>query len=116
MSLSRDIIYRYGKGWTVCDRVAGKVEKRHIARWCFEYGVDVEEEDGRFVATGDGAGLAIRFSSPEKTRARLRRDTRWLGRNPLRPGEPAPWVIDVRFGGTGEEELVTEFEIMKGRR
>ena len=113
--LSRDVAFRYRKGWTVCDRVAGKVKKPHIARWCFEYGVEVEETDNGVVAERDGVRLAIRCSSPEKMRPRLRRDTRWLGNNPIRPGEPAPWVIDVRFGGTGKDELVTEFEILRGR-
>ena len=100
----------------VRDRVAGKVEKPHIARWCFEYGVDVEQTDTGFVAERDGVRLAVRSSSPGKMRPRLRRDTRWLGSNPIRPGEPAPWVIDVRFGGEGKDELVTEFRIVKTRK
>jgi hypothetical protein len=113
LKLSRDIVYRYGKSWTVCDRVAAKATKGHIARWCFEYGVEVEEEENGFIAKRDGVRLAIRCSSPGKAKARLRRDTRWLGNNPLRPGEPAPWVIDVRFGGEGKDELTTEFEILQ---
>ena len=111
--LSRDIVYRYGKRWTVCDRVTGKVEKPHIARWCFEYDVDVEETEDGFVAEREGVRPGIRFSSQGRARARLRRDTRWLGNNPQRMGVPAPWIIDVRFGGTGRDELVTEFEILK---
>jgi hypothetical protein len=55
---------------------------------------------------------------------RLYRDTRWLGESPVRPGEPAPWVLDVEFGGeshgrdesspntTAGVELETRFEIL----
>ena len=111
--LSREINYRYGRSWTVTDRVAGMVKKGHIARWCFEYDVDVEETDAGFVAERDGVRLGVRFSSAGKARARLRRDTRWLGSNPQRPGVPAPWIIDVRFGGAGKDELTTVFEILK---
>lgn len=114
--LSREVEFRYGKGWTVRDRVDGKVGKPHIARWCFEYGADVEATEDGFVAERDGVRLAIRFLSPGKMRPRLRRDTKWLGKNPQRPGAPAPWVIDVRFGGEGKDELVTAFEIQKGRK
>jgi hypothetical protein len=113
--LSREIDYTYGKGWSVRDEVRGEAAKPHIARWCFEYGVDVRETEEGFVAGRDGVRLAARFSSPNKARARLYRDKRWLGNNPIRPGEPAPWVIDVRFGGEGKDELVTEFEILKNQ-
>jgi hypothetical protein len=43
---------------------------------------------------------------------RLYRDNRWLKRNPMRPGETAPFVIDVKFGGAGDDLLETRFEIM----
>jgi len=109
--LSREVVFRYRKGWTVRDRVEGRVEKPHIARWHFEYGVDVTEEDGGFVATRGPVRLGIRVSS-EGT-ARLYRDTEWLGENPLRPGEPAPWVLDVTFGGMGDDTLETHFEILQ---
>jgi hypothetical protein len=114
--LSREIAYRYGKAWTVTDRVEGKGQKAHLARWCFEYGVDVEETEEGFLAERDGVRLLVRCSSPGKARPRLYRDNKWLGKNPQRPGEPAPWVIDVRFGGSGKDELTTVFEIVRTRK
>jgi hypothetical protein len=111
VTLSREVVFRYRKGWILRDRVEGRVEKPHIARWHFEYGVVVTEEDGGFVATRGQARLGIRVS-PEGT-ARLYRDMEWFGENPLRPDEPAPWVLDVTFGGTGDDILETHFEILK---
>ncbi len=113
ITLSREVTFQYRKGWTVVDRVKGPVEKAHIARWHFEYGVDVEESDYGFVATCGKVRLGIRVASDGGCRARLRRDNRWLGKNPLRPGEPAPWIVDVRFGGEGNDALTTEFGILK---
>ena len=115
--LSREIAYRYGKSWAVRDRATGEAGRPPISRWCFEYGVKVEETDDGFVAEREGVRLGIRCVSSGRTggkaKARLYRDKKWLGNNPQRPGEPAPWVIDVRFGGTGKDELVTEFEILR---
>jgi hypothetical protein len=74
--------------------------------------VDVAEDDDGFVATCGNVRLGIRMSSDGGCRPRLRRDTRWLGKNPQRPGEPAPWVIDVRFGGKCNDELTTQFDIL----
>jgi hypothetical protein len=51
-----------------------------------------------------------------KVKTRLYRDNRWLGRNPMRRGEAAPWVLDARFGGTGDDALETRFEILKGSK
>ncbi len=110
--VSRDIAFMHGKGWTVVDRVKGHVGKAHIARWHFEYGVDVEEDEDGFIATCGAVRLGIGVSSDDGCRPRLRRDNRWLGKNPLRSGEPAPWVIDVRFGGKGSDELTTQFDIL----
>ncbi|MDP6779764.1 MAG: heparinase II/III family protein [Candidatus Latescibacteria bacterium] len=110
--LSREIDFEHKKGWTVRDEVRGAEGKPHIARWHFEYGVEISEEDGCFVAERGRARLEIRFAAEGRCRARLYRDTRWLGKNPMRPGEPAPWVLDVRFGGTGRDWLETEFRIL----
>ena len=116
VTLSREVTFNYRKSWTVCDLVKGRVQKPHIARWCFEYGVDVAKTDGGFVATCGVVRLGIRLSSNGKIRARLYRDNKWLGKNPLRPGEPAPWVLDVTFGGTGDDQLETHFEILSGKQ
>ena len=50
-----------------------------------------------------------------RARTRLYRDSRWLKKNPQRPGEPAPWVLDVTFGGAGDDALETEFAIERGK-
>jgi hypothetical protein len=113
VTLSREVTFQYRKGWTVVDRVKGHVGKANIARWHFEYGVDVEADEEGFVATCGKVRLGIRMSSDGGCRPRLRRDTRWLGKNPLRPGVPAPWVIDARFGGKGDDCLTTTFDILK---
>ena len=110
--LSREIDFCHRKGWTVRDEVRGREGRPHIARWHFEYGVEVTEEGGRFVAVKGRARVGIRVAADGKHRARLYRDTRWLGKNPMRPDEPAPWVLDVEFGGTGKDWLETEFRIL----
>jgi hypothetical protein len=114
--LSREIDFLHRKGWTVRDEVRGAPGKPHIARWHFEYGVEVTVEEGRFVAARGCARVEIRVGAQGRHRARLYRDTRWLGNNPLRPDEPAPWVLDVRFGGTGRDRLETEFRITRPQR
>jgi hypothetical protein len=115
VELTRDVVFRYRKGWTVRDRVVGKVSKPHIARWHFEYGVEVIEEEGRFIATCGNVRLGIGVASEGKMRRRLYRDRKWLGSNPLRPGKPAPWVLDITFGGSGDDGLETQFDILKNR-
>ncbi len=134
----REVVFSHRKGWKVTDRVQGARGKPHILRWHFEYGVDViKEAGGGFVAERDGIRLSIHLKAVGKMRKRLYRDTRWLGKNPLRPGEPAPWVLDVAFGpypplagrrpgrcgdppvaagGTGADVIQTQFEIMKSKR
>jgi len=108
-------VFRHGKGWAVRDRVEGGGGRPHVARWHFEYGVDVTREGDGFVAVRGRARLRVVARSEGKARARLYRDRRWLGRNPLRPGEPAPWVLDVAFGGSGDDLLETRFEIVRGK-
>ena len=106
-TLAREVLFRHRRGWTVRDAVAGAPGGRCVARWHFEYGVEVTDEGGRFVARAGRALLAVGVTSDGAVRTRLYRDRRWLGRNPRRPGEPAPWVLDVAFAG----RLVTVFEI-----
>ena len=107
-------IFRHRKGWTVCDRVKGKTTRAHVTRWHFEYGVEVAQTDKGFEAFVDGVCLGIRLDG-ERVRARLYRDNQWLRENPLRPGEAAPWVLDLRFGGTGDDAVEMEFTIVKSR-
>ena len=134
VKLSRKVAFRYRKGWTVRDRVEGGSGKPHVARWHFEYGVEVVQENGRFVAERGGVRLGVRVSCDGMMRTRLYRDTRWLAKNPLRngprvpwvldvalnttvddvfEGQPVPWVLDVTFGGTGDDSLETVFENLK---
>jgi hypothetical protein len=121
--LARSVTFRHGKGWEIVDRVsvgepeAGAPAQRagtrtHLARWHFEYGVEVSAEDGEYVARRGGVGLRISVEGPGKVAPRLYRDENWLGRNPLRPGAPAPWMLDVRFGRGGDAELTTVMEIL----
>ncbi len=115
VKLSREVAFRYRKGWTIRDRVKGGEGRPHVARWHFEYGVEVVEEDGGLVAEKGDARLGIRITGEGKVRTRLYRDTKWLGKNPLRKGQPVPWVLDVTFGGTEEDTLETQFAILKVR-
>ena len=135
--LARRVTFRHGKGWEIVDRVCEaeadasarshpggmqpqqhpapirtRGKRSHLARWHFEYGVEVTEEDGSYVARRDGVGLRISVSGPGKVTPRLHRDEKWLGRNPQRPGEPAPWVLVVRFGRGGDGELTTVMKIL----
>jgi len=111
--LSREVAFRHGEGWTVTDRVKGDASEPHVARWHFEYGVEVAEEGGEFVARRDGVALRMAFEAPGGASARLYRD-QWLDDcNPRRPGKRGPWVLDVAFGGTGDDELYSEFLIDK---
>ena len=86
--------------------------RTHVCRWHFEYGVKVKEGSEGFVATREGVSLSFHFRSEGKLRTRLYRDEKWLGHNPRRPGEPAPWIIDGRFGGTGDDTLISLAEIL----
>jgi len=113
VKLSREVVFLYRKGWRVRDRMEGGGSGPHVCRWHFEYGVDVAKGDGGFVATRREARLGIRVSAEGRARTRLYRDTRWLRKNPLRPGELAPWVLDVTFGGTGDGWVETCFEVLK---
>ncbi len=114
LEVTREVRFRHRKGWTVCDRVKGKTTRAHVTRWHFEYGVEVAQTDKGFEAFVDGVCLGIRLDG-ERVRARLYRDNQWLRENPLRPGEAAPWVLDLRFGGTGDDAVEMEFTIVKSR-
>ncbi len=112
VELSREVTFRHTTGWEVRDRVFGQVSKPHIIRWHFEYGVEVEENEDHLIARSDHAALRILYESNSKTKSRLYPDKKWLGRNPLRPGALAPWVLDVRFGGSGDDSVITRFGIV----
>ena len=101
-------------GWEVSDSLKGAPGRPHIARWHFEYGVEVVEEGDVLVATRGGAGLRMLFGG--QSRVKLYRDDRWLGKNPFRRGEAVPWVVDVYFRGSGQDRLVTRFDILRRRR
>ena len=103
----REVLFRHRRGWTVRDGVAGVPGARCVARWHFEYGVAVTREGRLFLAQAGQAVLAVGCTSDGPIQTRLYRDGRWLGKNPRRPGEPAPWALDVTFDG----RLVTVFEI-----
>lgn len=111
--LVRKVVFDYGKRWTVTDEVRGAAAGPHKARWHFNYGVEVIRQGNTFLARKGEASLVMRFSTPGRIRRRLYRDWRWLGQSPLRPGEPAPWVLEVIFGGTGNDRLDSVFEILK---
>lgn len=76
---------------------------------------EVTRDGDGFVAARGGARLRIRVASEGKVRMRLYRDSRWLRENPLHPGEAAPWVLDVTFGGLGDDLLETRFDIFSTR-
>ena len=113
VKLSREVEFRYRKGWTVQDRVQGGEGKPHVARWHFEYGVEVVEAGDGFVAKAGDVRLGICITGEGKVQTRLYRDTRWLGKNPTRAGQPVPWVLDATFGGSGDDGLETRFEILR---
>jgi len=106
--VERKIAVEHKKIWAVVDTVKGAAEGPHIARWHFEYGVEVSSDGPAFMARADKACLRIELVSDGPLRPRLRRDNRWLRNNPLRPGQPVPWVLDVAFHAC----LGTIFEIV----
>jgi len=110
-TLSRQVDFQYRRGWTVVDTVAGNPGRPHRARWHFEYGVEVSRSGSGFVAEAGGTRLAITIQARGRRRTHLRRDRQLLGHNPLRPGTPAPWVLEVYFGGQGDDLLETSFTI-----
>jgi hypothetical protein len=88
----------------------------HLARWHFEYGVEVQPDGDAFLASPARRGeVALRISfSGAGAQPRLYRDT-WLEGNPTRPALATPWVLDVAFGaanGSSGAALVTEFTLV----
>jgi hypothetical protein len=122
--LSREVVFRHAAGWVVRDRVAREAaapqppvgRPSHVARWHFEFGVEVEQSGpADFLATGAAADqpVSLRISCTSPTSAigvRLYRD-HWLEDSPLRRKRPLPWVIDVSFGGGTDDALETRFDI-----
>ena len=83
-----------------------------IQRWHFEYGVDIEKSDIGFIATKGSACLAISFHSKSQLSARAYRNEHWMPKS-VRPGdEPAPWVLDIQFGGSDHDCIMTDFHIV----
>lgn len=116
--LCRQVTFMYGRGWEIVDRVLdedSRTDRRsHLCRWHFEYGVQVTVDGDEYLARRAGTALRIGFTSGQRLRPRLYRDERWLGRNPVRENEPAPWILEARFGGTGDDWLTTNMEISDG--
>jgi hypothetical protein len=112
VQVSRDVTFRHRTGWEVVDQVHGSVTRPHIARWHFEYGVEANLEGAILFAKRDHASVRMEFEANGKCKPRLYRDKKWLGKNPLRPGVLAPWVLDVRFGGGGEDWIVTRIRFV----
>ncbi len=109
--VSREVSFHHRTGWEIKDQVMGQKGKPHILRWHFEYGVEAAMKDGILIAQREHAKIHMEVEESGRCKSRLYRDKRWLGKNPLRPGMPAPWVLDVRFGGAGDDWVVTRIRI-----
>ena len=59
---------------------------------------------------GDVA-VGIDFESNRLGTTKLRRNVKWLRPNAHRRGQPAPWLLEVPFGGSGNDVLETRFRI-----
>ena len=57
--------------------------------------------------------MHIQFSGERLGAVQMRRNVKWLRPNAHRKAEPAPWSIEVRFGGGGDDSLLTRLRIHK---
>jgi hypothetical protein len=108
-TVGRSVEFSEPDAWTVTDTVVGPAATKHLLRWHFDYGVEVETDGARFVATKDGVTLEIELESDRPHRPRVYRNAKWLRPNSRRAGEPFPLILDVRFGGSGNDRIVTRF-------
>ena len=105
---SREIA-QCNKEWTIRDCVqgGGSGRRRHTALFHFAYGVELRQVREGFIAARDGVRVRIQFSGEHLGAIRMRRNVKWLRPNAHRKGEPAPWLLEVRFGGSDDDSLVT---------
>lgn len=103
----------YNNEWAIRDRVEGSSggRRRHTALFHFAYGVDLSETKRGFAATRDGVRVHIQFSDERLGAVRLRRNVRWLRPNAHRRDQPAPWTLEVRFGGSDDDSLLTRLTV-----
>jgi hypothetical protein len=112
VTLAREVRFRSRSGWTVEDRVTGSRATAHILRWHFEYGVEIEETGDGYLASKDGVELGLTFTAPSRFRVRAYRNEKWLKPNLKRKGAPFPWVLDITFGGAGDDWIETRLDIL----
>ena len=112
---SREIRHRKRTGWAVHDRVEGAGRRHHTALFHFDYGVELKETPRGIAAIRDGVRLHIGFTGERLGNVGLRRNVKWLRPNAHRKGDPFPWLLEVRFGGTGDDTLVTTLQLDTGR-
>ncbi|MDE3000299.1 MAG: heparinase II/III family protein [Gemmatimonadota bacterium] len=108
---SREIRLGPDDEWALTDSVRSKSRKFHRALFHFDYGVEVSGSGAGFRAVRGDAAVGIDFVSNRLGKTRLRRNVSWLRPNAHRRGQPAPWLLEVPFGGSGEAVLETRFSI-----
>lgn len=109
--LSREVEFRHRRGWTVRDTVLDSPGKPHRLLWHFEHGVELTRDGDFFLACSGNDGLRISFESPGRLRTRMRRE-KTMGTSLGWSGPDRPWILEVGFGGTPADEIITRFEIL----
>ncbi len=112
VKLSRQIEFQFRRGWTVRDCVDGFCGQPHIQRWHFEYGVEIEKSGKGYIAAKGKACLAISFLAKSELSARAYRNEGWMPKSVRPADEPAPWVLDIQFGGGDHDCITTDFHIV----
>jgi hypothetical protein len=113
--VSRQATFGRRRGWRLDDRVTGTGKRRHLALCHFDYGVEVSPLDDGVLAERDGVQLRIQLTTDSKMALRLRRNRKWLSPNLARRDQPYPWVLEIRFGGDGDDTLAWTFEEVRIR-
>ncbi len=108
---SREIRLRSRNEWQLTDSARSESRKFHRALFHFDYGVEVTGSPGGFRAVCGDVAVGIDFDSKRLGTTKLRRNVKWLRPNAHRRGQTAPWLLEVPFGGSGDDVLETRFRI-----
>ncbi len=108
---SREIRLGSRNEWNLTDCARGESRKRHRALFHFDYGVEVRRSRSGFRAVRGNVVVGIDLESNRLGTTKLRRNVKWLRPNAHRRGQPAPWLLEVPFGGSGDDVLETRFRI-----
>ena len=108
---SREIRLRIPQQMEAHRQRAGQEPKVSQSLFHFDYGVEVRRSGSGFRAVRGDVAVGIDFESNRMGTTKLRRNVKWLRPNAHRRGQPAPWLLEVPFGGSGDDVLETRFRI-----